>query len=410
MYPIIDIIEYSQYSYHIVGCPPEFELAALGIWEGIQNGQVCDKENQNCEQVQSLEPQTLTSWKQKIYCVKYDKTAQWRNGNQCQKLYKECSQYICVKQQFECPITDLQTIHQQGDIQFGKTQYKIIRDYKHTPLLYFNISSSSTCLNFLQQPQFKSQQFYPLSRIPEMGCDEYGDYNNITKSLDSALVKDVLKENKIPLDKLIHFDDYLQNSDQYQLQVLRGIKLNQIDQCKNLNSDIFNDSSKKSFRITKIMRRNNLPLIIGCITLILFSILTIKFHNNKYLSFINKRITIIVNLCTLIIMIVTLIYTSLFLYDVLASNGLQQINDNLDAFISNQCINIEGILIALDRIHQYSFKIYNSNLSLIYAAFVGSIIYLVVQFFLYIIQYISSNTQEICQNPWNSRINYEIRY
>ncbi|CAD8157528.1 unnamed protein product [Paramecium octaurelia] len=410
MYPIIDIIEFSQFSYHIRGCPPDFEEATLGIWEGIENGNVCDRSNKNCESVQSMEAQRLRFWKQKLYCIKYDKTAQWRNGNQCQKQYKACSSYICVKQQLQCPITDLQSIHQQGDIQFGKNQYRIVRDERQTPLLFFNISASSTCLNLNDQPQFKSKEYYPLSKYPESGCDQFGDYTSITNSLDSGMVLEILKENDILFEQLPHFEEYVQNTDEYQLQALRSIKLNEMVQCNKLNTEIFNNSSKKSFRITRIMRRNNLPLITGCVILILFSIVTIKFHNNKYLTFINKRITMIVNIGAAIIMIVTLIYSSFFLYDVLASNGLKQINDNLDVFIQNQCINIKGILMALDQIHQYSFKIYNSNLSLIYAAFIGSIIYLIVQSLLYIIQYISSNTQVICQNPWSSRVNYEIRY
>ena len=43
MYPIVDIMELSQISYHMGECPPEFEEATLGFWEGIENGRVCDR-------------------------------------------------------------------------------------------------------------------------------------------------------------------------------------------------------------------------------------------------------------------------------------------------------------------------------------------------------------------------------
>lgn len=53
------------------------------------------------------------------------------------------------------------------------------------------------------------------------------------------------------------------------------------------------------------------------------------------------------------------------------------IDANLNNFIANECIEINGIMVALSEIHNYSQTIYSSNLSYIYATFVGSVIYLI---------------------------------
>lgn len=181
-------------------CPQGYEKAAIGAWEGIHSGCLCDDgevrtraycaihfSSDKCKSVKSLDPDVIAIWKGKKYCVKHAAHWKWVAGVSCAAGEKNCGSNICVPNDDPCPLTELEE-NSAGTILIGSKKFKGVRG-EGLPLVNFELvpgeASNSECFNKDLGPQFQSKKFYPLSRVPQKGCDDYKSLHSYTTSLDT---------------------------------------------------------------------------------------------------------------------------------------------------------------------------------------------------------------------------------
>ena len=245
-------------------CPKDFYVESLGTFSGIKSGCLCEdgskhtkaycliKGNSNgCKYFSGAGSRDLQFWKSHKICVKKFKS--WKfvhSSNNCKKLeMKKCQSNICVNGK-TCPVTSLKIKkvdenHQLSntasnkEVKFGNEHvFQALYDNKETPLVNLDSEFSNfPCIsNIAHRPQSASKLNYPLNRIPQSGCGEYGNISPFSEKVDSSPFKQFYTENGLEfIEKSAPFySSYVKPKDEIDLFGVKRIPIKNTKECVDI--------------------------------------------------------------------------------------------------------------------------------------------------------------------------------
>ena len=287
-----------------------------------------------------------------------------------------------------------------NQIAYGKNHFlELSRNTQYQPIVGFSTSiTNKPCLDLYgAYPKKKSNTYYPLIKIKEKGCGEYGPAESLAHKMDftGESQNKFLSDNGINYKTLPFFKSYLNKEDIEYAYYLQRIDYSSLKQCRNLDLNDINVLSKASEKFDNDVIGFGVSSLVLSLLVLIFIVLWII---RKKKPFFGKPIwLIIVYFFTVIIAIVVFCWGIKY-FEIRREYGINKANKTYSHLLSNNCFKHEGFKKAAKVVLEYSGTSWNWIGKGITFLFVCSILFLIFAVILAILRRKTTNNN-LCQPP-----------